>query len=313
MAGEKMITRTNAAALIPVEEVQQIVKGLRSSCMAFKMLQKLPNMSSNTRTQPVLSLLPSADFVNGDAGMKVTTNAAWDKKTLTVGEVAAIIPVPQAVIDDAEYNIWGETRPLLIEAIGRVIDNQVFSARNAKAPADWPDPIIPKAISEGNKIELGSHDDIFQDISALYGLMEDMEFDVSGNLAQRSMKKVLRDQRDANGNPLYQALTAAQPASIYSVNTEFVKPGIWDKTVAHMLCGDWSMGVYSIRQDMTFQIFDTGVISDDTGKVVYNLMQQDMVAMRVVTRFAWQIAVPIDIDRAYGTGYPFAVLVPKAA
>jgi HK97 family phage major capsid protein len=310
MAGEKMITRTNAAALIPVDEVSQIVKGLRASCMAFKMLQKLPNMSTSTRTQPVLSLLPSADFVNGDAGMKVTTNAAWDKKTITVGEVAAILPVPQAVIDDAEYNIWGETRPLLIEAIGRVIDNQVFSARNAKAPADWPDPIVPAAIAAGNKIALGTNDDIFQDISALYGILEDMEFDVSSVLAQRSMKKVLRDQRDANGNPLYQALTAAQPAQIYNVPTEFVKPGTWNKALAHMLCGDWGMGVYSIRQDMTFQIFDTGVISDDDGKVVYNLMQQDMVAMRVVIRFGWQVAVPIDIDRAYGTGYPFAVLTP---
>lgn len=304
-----MITRSNAAALIPEEVSRQIIDGVRASSVALGKMRKLPNMSSGTASMPVLSLLPIADFVNGDSGMKITTNAAWDKKTLTAGEVAAIVPVPQAVLDDADYNVWGEIRPLIIEAMGRVIDRQIFSARNAKAPLSWPDPLIPAAIAAGNTVTATA--DPFRDFSRLLGVMESQEYDATGMLLQRSLKQQLREYKSADGFQLYQPLTGEQPAMVYGVPSEFVKPGTWDRTLALAIAGEWDKAVYSIRQDITFQIFDTGVISDEDGKVVYNLLQQDMVAMRVVMRLAWQVANPIDIDRAYGTGFPFAILVPS--
>ena len=304
----EMISRSNAAALIPDEVSRQIIDGVRAASVALGRMRKLPNMSSGTSSMPVLSLLPIADFVNGDSGMKITTNAAWDKKTLTAGEVAAIVPVPQAVLDDADYNVWGEIRPLIIEAMGRVIDRQIFSARNAKAPLSWPNPLIPAAIAAGNTVTATA--DPFRDFSRLLGVMESQEYDATGMLLQRSLKQQLREYKSADGFQLYQPLTGEQPAMVYGVPSEFVKPGTWDRTLALAIAGEWDKAVYSIRQDITFQIFDTGVISDEDGKVVYNLLQQDMVAMRVVMRLAWQVANPIDIDRAYGTGFPFAILVP---
>ena len=312
MANEKMIQRSNAAALIPEAVSRERIKGVRKQSVAMRLMRRLPNMSTATARQPVLSLLPTADFVNGDAGMKVTANAAWDKKVMTVGEIAAIIPVPQAVIDDEDYDIWGEVRPLLEEAFGRVFDRQVFSERNPKAPTEWPDPIIPAAIAAGNTVELGTERDPAADVSALYSLLEDAGYDITALAAQRSFRGNLRNMRDTTGQPLYQQLTADQPGTLYSVPVDFVAPGTWDKAQAIAIAGEWNDAVYAIRQDMTFQIFDSGVISDEDGKVIYNLIQQDMVAMRAVMRLAWQVANPIDIDRPYGEGFPFAVLTPGA-
>lgn len=306
-----MIDRTSAASLIPVENVREIISGMRKSSVAMQLMRKLPNMSTSTAKQPVLSMLPSADFVNGDSGMKITTEAAWKNKMLIVGEIAAIIPVPQAVIDDADYDIWGECQPLLSEAFGRVFDRQVFNARNPKAPTDWPDPMIPAAIAAGNVVVAGTGIDIAEDFNQLFGAMEEQEFDVTGVAAQKKLKTQLRGLRNENGDPIYQALTANTPASIYAVPTYFVGKGTWDADQALAIAGDWNKAVYSVRQDMTFQIFDTGVISDDAGKVVYNLLQQDMVAMRAVMRLAWQVANPIDIDRTdIDNTYPFAVMQP---
>ena len=307
-----MIQRSNAATLIPEAVSREIINGVRKQSVAMRLMRRLPNMTTSTARQPVLSLLPTADFVNGDAGMKVTTNAAWDKKIMTVGEIAAIIPVPQSVIDDADYDIWGEVRPLLEEAFGRVFDRQVFSERNAKAPTEWPDPIIPAAIAAGNTVQLGTGKDAAEDISNLYSVLEDGGYEVTALAAQRSLKGTLRNMRDDTGQPLYQQLTADQPGVLYSVPTDFVAPGTWDKTQALAIAGEWNDAVYAVRQDMTFQIFDTGVISDEDGKVIYNLLQQDMVAMRAVMRLAWQVANPIDIDRPNGEGFPFAVLTPGA-
>ncbi len=307
-----MIERSNAAALIPEPVVREIISGVRKQSVAMQLLRKLPNMTSGTQKQPVLSMLPSADFVNGDAGMKITTNAGWDKKVLVVGEIAAIVPIPDAVVDDADYDIWGEVRPLLEEQMARVFDNQVFMGGNQKAPAEWPQGIIPAAVAKGNVVTAGTGVDIAADVSGAMALLEDNAYDVSGIAAQRGLKARLRDLRDNNGSPIFTPMTSDAPSTIYGVNSHFVGKGTWTAAEALAVLGDWSMGVYSIRQDMTFKIFDTGVISDEDGAIVYNLLQQDMKAMRAVMRLAWQIADPIDIDRPLNSSYPFAVLKPSA-
>ncbi len=73
------------------------------------------------------------------------------------------------------------------------------------------------------------------------------------------------------------------------------------------VAGDWSMAVIGVRQDMRVEVFREGVISDDTGKVILNLMQQDSAALRATGRFAFQVAVPVTLT-AGGTRYPFAVM-----
>lgn len=64
-----------------------------------------------------------------------------------------------------------------------------------------------------------------------------------------------------------------------------------------------------VRQDLTFKVLDQAVISDDTGKVILNLAQQDSVALRVVARYGWAVGTPATLAEAgAGTHYPFGVL-----
>ena len=60
----------------------------------------------------------SAYFVTGgDTGLKQTTEAAWQGVNLVAEEIAALIPIPIAVLDDAAINIWAELKPALAEAV----------------------------------------------------------------------------------------------------------------------------------------------------------------------------------------------------
>lgn len=69
--------------------------------------------------------------------------------------------------------------------------------------------------------------------------------------------------------------------------------GAYDPEESLAIVGDWSQLVYAIRQDMTFKIFDSGVVQDPTtGNILYNLMQNDMVALRAVMRLGWEIPNP---------------------
>jgi hypothetical protein len=79
-----------------------------------------------------------------------------------------------------------------------------------------------------------------------------------------------------------------------------------------MLAGDFKKAIIGIRQDINFKMFTEGVISDDTGKVILNLMQQDAVAMRMTMRLAYATVNPVTIMKP-GVGmtarWPFGAVL----
>ena len=80
-----------------------------------------------------------------------------------------------------------------------------------------------------------------------------------------------------------------------------------------MIGGEWDQSMLAIREDISMEMFDTGVITDNTSAIIFNLLQQDMVALRVIARFAW--AVPNPVNRQQPTvaaRYPFFALQQKA-
>jgi hypothetical protein len=71
------------------------------------------------------------------------------------------------------------------------------------------------------------------------------------------------------------------------------------------------MSIVGMRQDISFKIFTEGVISNGSGDVILNLMQQDSVALRAVMRMGWATARPR--TRVNGsTRYPFVTLQSAA-
>lgn len=81
-----------------------------------------------------------------------------------------------------------------------------------------------------------------------------------------------------------------------------------------LIVGDFSQAVYAIRQDVTVKILDQGVIQDPTTKeIVYNLAQQDMIALRVVFRMGWALPNPATRMDPNRTSCAFAYLEPTTA
>jgi hypothetical protein len=76
-----------------------------------------------------------------------------------------------------------------------------------------------------------------------------------------------------------------------------------------MFAGDWSQYVVGVRQDITMKLLDQAVIQDNTGQIVYNLPQQDMIAYRIKFRVGWQVSNTINNDNPdAATRYPVAAL-----
>ena len=110
MPFNNIISRADALPLIPEDIVDEVIKAAAAESAALSLFRRV-NMGTKLTTLPVLSALAQAYFVNGDTGLKQTTEMAWAGVTLEAEELAAIVPVPEAVVDDADFDLWGEVQP----------------------------------------------------------------------------------------------------------------------------------------------------------------------------------------------------------
>lgn len=305
------VTRENASPLIRPEESNEIIQAVVESSTALKLMNRLPNMGTNVREYPIMDSYPMAGFVDGDAGLKMTTNMKWSKDKIVAEEIAAIVAVPDNVAADADYDIFAQMKPRLVEAAGKVIDAAIFFGTNK--PTAWRAGIVPAAVTAQNNVAATT--DIVTDVFGEGGLIAKVEEDgyfPESIVSAISMRAKLRGLKDKNDRPLFmENLHQGAQYTLAGMGMEFPRNGAFDATQALMVTGDWSQAVYAIRQDVTFDVFTSGVVSDADGKVIYNLMQNDMKAIRMVIRLGWNILNPVNAVNPDGTKrFPFAVYQP---
>lgn len=305
--------RADAEAIIREQIVSNIFQDAPKQSVFMSMARKLPNMASNQTRIRVLDFLPTAYWVNGDTGMKQTTRQAWDNVFINAGELAVIVPISDAVLSDAEFDIFGEVTPRVMEAIGQKVDAAVIFGDNR--PAEWGLDIISRARQAGNNVSQATGKDYYDLIlgeNGVFAKVEDDGYGVTGALAPMNFKSKLRGLRDTTGQPIFKS--NMQDVARYSLDgapITFPENGAFYANIAQLVVGDFSQAVYAIRQDITVKILDQGVIQDpDTKEIIYNLAQQDMTALRIVFRMGWALPNPATRLNEDRTGCAFAYLEP---
>lgn len=295
------ITRTDVDSLIETQVANEIFEGVIKDSKALSMFRRLPNMTSDKTKLRVLDSLPVAYFVDESTnnGRKNTTKMAWDKKFINAAELAVIVPIKENVLNDASIDIWSEVRPRIVEAFAKKIDNAMFFG--VDKPTDWRKGLVPSVIDAGAEVtETGK---LYSDINDVMTKVEESGYDVNGILGGVGLKGKFRMMTDTTGQPL-------NTTEIGSVRREFMDNGVWDKSKSTLIAGDFSQAVYAIRQDVTYKILDQAVIQDTDGSILYNLAQDDMVALRVVMRLGWEIPNPVNALNETEARFPFASLKP---
>jgi len=323
MPYNNVISRTDAAALIPTETSKEIIKSVAATNPLMQLARRLPNIPAARKTMPVMSALATAYFVNGDTDLKQTTELNWTNVNIDAEELAVIVPIPEAVLDHADYDIWGETRPALEEAFNVAIAGAVFYGTNI--PASWTTNLgaaglLARCTAAGHTLSFAGNGyaDLYEAImgetpGGVDGLLMTLEADgfmATGHVASMPMRGRLRNVRDVNGQPIF--TRSMQERTRYELDGApcyFPTDGSVLDASSWLISGDWSQLVYAFRQDITYKVLDQAVIQDAAGNIIYNLAQQDMVALRAVMRLGFALPNPINrVNQTAATRCPFAIL-----
>ena len=315
MPYNNIISRADAAALIPEEVSRQIIQEMPKQSLALQLFNTV-SMSRAQVRQPVLSALATAYWVvPADTGLKQTTEVNWANVFLNAEELAAIVPIPETVLDDSGFDIWGAVRPQVASAIGRALDAAVFFSTNK--PASWGEGLAPAAVAAGNTFTQPVTADpggLASDLIKTFTKVWEDGYSVNFAVAPPAMQSAAMNSRDTTGRSLDDFNFTEGGASVRGVPIYYGLGGLWPAgaNAVNAVVGDRNKVVIGIRQDITYKILDQAVIQDGAGAIQFNLAQQDMVALRVVARYAYVTPNPITVDNTNNTTrFPIAAM--KAA
>ena len=301
MAG---IVRNDVDALIETQVASEIFEGTIRNSKALSMLRRLPNATSDKTKIRVLDTLPVSYFVDESTnnGRKNITKMAWDKKFINIAEIAVIVPIKENLLNDADIDIWAQVRPRIEEAAGRLIDDAIFFG--VGKPTEWRAGLVPSIISVGAEVNETANG-LYSDINDAMTKVEESGYNVNAILGGVGLKGKFRMMLDTTGQPL-------NTTEIGSIRREFMDNGVWDKTKSTLIVGDFNQAVYQMRNDITYKVLTEAVIQDpSTGEILYNLAQDDMVALRVTMRLGWEIPNPVNAENETDTRFPFASIKPS--
>lgn len=291
--------------LIPTSVVGELFDQAATQSVVLQLGRRQP-MPTAHGIVPVIQTLPATGWVNGRGGRKPATTIDWTSVHLTPEEVAAVIAIPQAYIDDAGIPIWPAVRNRLAEAIAYSIDSAVLFG--VDAPPSFPEGGIVAGASGPF-----TDPDISIAVANAMSSVEDRGVGVTGHAAAVTVRGALRLLRNAAGDPvlLNSVAGGALANQLYGYDVAFSNNGAFDTETADLITGNWNMLVVGVRQDMSFDMSEDAVLTDAAGVVVANAFQDDLVVMRVHMRLGVVVGSPVTRISEEPV-YPFA-LVKRAA
>jgi hypothetical protein len=308
MAFGDYLNRTEAAAELPRQLVDELIAAVQKESVVLSLGRQVPTTTRDSRV-PVVSRLPSASWITGadpDAGLKSVSDMAITNQELIAEELATIAVIPQNVVDDSGFPLWDAVRPELASAISRAYDEAVLFGVNA--PTTFPPGLVQQASTAGNVVS----GDLYADdtdnpklVLQAAQLVSQMGYSPTGAAVAPGWQYRASALRTSAlvANPV--GATSPFPMVLGGLGIR-TDPLIWIPPAASSpdaIIADWRLVLVGMRKEITLEAFNTGVISDATGKVVQNLLQQDLVAVRVTFRAGFYLAAP-------PTGYPVATPCP---
>jgi len=278
------------SGVIPPEVSAQIIQEATLQSAALQLCNTVP-MGTGVSQMPVPKTLPTASWVTAATGRKPYTDVGLKPATLTAEEVAAVIAIPDKMIEDTSINLWAYCRPLMAQAIAMALDGAVLFGQ--AAPASFPAGGV-----RGHAAAVNAGTDAADTLNKTMAAVEALGLNPSGVAADLTVRSRLRGLRATTGELILGVTSIGdyQVPSIYGVPASYTpfqgKAGV---NPADVIVGDWRWAFLGVRQDIRFQIDPSGVIADASGVVQVSGFQDNVTPAKIWARFGFVIVDPVTV------------------
>jgi len=290
------IVRPGALEL-PEAVVDTIQQDINTESVALRLGRAVPVPAGSARV-PVISTLPTANWVDAKApGKKQTSGGEFTNKTMDIFELATLVPVPDAYLEDASVDVFEVLRPYVARAIAAKFDAAALFG------TDKPDNTLVSVAEHANNATQSAveTESPYADVLAAMKDVGTAGYNPSGVLVAPGYQYDVAANREGS---LQFDPSAPIPSQLLGLPMLPVLNGSWDED-HKALVGDWSKLLVGVRRDITVEFSNSGVIRDNTGAITVSAFQDDVTIMRVTFRAGFLV---VDEATPLGGGSPFSAV-----
>lgn len=282
-------TRANLEGGLPKPILDKIWEGVEHRSLIAQSFETI-DMPAGTSRMPVMDSLPVAYFQNpADVGVGQPTNIAWANKEVTAETIICFVPVPNAVLEDAKFNVFDRMIPKVAEAVSIALDGAVINGTGA--PASYPTNLAAAAVAASSNLtanSAASAGGFAEDLNRAAELIALSGYDASHILAGTALKNRIRRTRATDGQRIFDMTTESYEGLPFVYGSNKLFPSGSGNVLGVMI--DRDQYILGLRRDLEIQVMDQAVITAPDGTVLYNAATQDGKVLRVTFRAGWQVA-----------------------
>ena len=317
----------NSSVVLPVEYGREIIRGLIGRSKALELGRRLPDMRGKTYKLNVNANLPVAGWVKNsqttpnaegtEINRKPVSTYAFQGVDIVAEELAVIVPISENTLADVEdfgIELASELQEQVIGAFQEAIDSAVFFG--VGSPWSGFGGLVAGATSASASVSWDGKagKSFYEAINDAMTLVEQSGYVPTAILGGPSLNSAFRNSITDLG------VNITDQGEIGRLARHVDLTGGFNEGSAFAIVGDFRYLVYSFREEMAMKLLTESIIQDpNTGTILYNLSQQDMVALRFTMRLGF--ALPNPVNRVSGVlssdgryvsagakAYPFALI-----
>lgn len=322
----------NKSVVLPVEYGREIIRGLIGRSKALELGRRLPDMRGKTYKLNVNAYLPVAGWVKNsqstpntegtEINRKPVSTYAFEGVDIVAEELAVIVPISENTLADVEdfgIELASELQEQVIGAFQEAIDSAVFFG--VGSPWTGFGGLVAGATSASAIVTWDGQGgaSFYNAINEAMTLVEKSGYLPNAILGGPTLNSAFRSSITTLG------VNVTDQGEIGRLARHVDLTGGFNESTAFAVVGDFRYLVYAFREEMAMKLLTESIIQDpNSGAILYNLSQQDMVALRFTMRLGF--ALPNPVNRVSGTlssdgkyiekgaaAYPFAIITKTGA
>jgi HK97 family phage major capsid protein len=246
----------------------------------------------NSRNVPALGTSVSV-FWTGEGAKKKGTQPKFNLVAQTLKKLAAIVPMTEEILEDSAINLTTLLGALFAEAIAKEEDIQFFSGTGAP----WTGILNNGNVNIVHQITGGVANLTADDLLDMQDATPTGAMNGAKYYMHRTVLNVIRKLKDLQGNYIYQNPGQGQPATIWNYPVELsdafpAKNDVVDGS-PYILFGNLKQAaIFGDKQQIRAKLLDQATVTDTDDQTTINLAEQDMIALRIVERVGYVLALP---------------------